>query len=283
MRIPGRVTILSLVLLLFAFTFFKPFDTSSKGESEKGNVQGVSTEDIQADQVKEVIDGDTFTLGNGEKVRLIGINTPERGQPYYEEAKSHLESLLSSRVVKLMTDARVQDDYGRILAYAYSDSDVDINLDMIKKGFAVTETISPNVARSEIFSKAQIEARNNCLGIWEGLCGDEGLCVQISEIHAISSDHTKNGEWVELANTCSSDVNLNGYLLKDNSASNAYTFKSRILGSKKSLKLFSGCGEDDNTALYWVCPEQQNYIWNDAGDRAYLYNSNGRLISELGY
>lgn len=283
MKIPGRVTILSIVLLLFAFTFLKPFDKASDIQKEDGNVQGVSTENIQADQVKEVIDGDTFTLGNGQKVRLIGINTPERGQPYYDEAKSHLESILSSRIVKLMTDAKVQDEYGRILAYAYSDSDLDINLDMIKKGLAVTETISPNVSRSDIFSKAQIEARNNCLGIWEGLCGDEGLCVQISEIHAKSNDHTKNGEWIELSNTCASDINLNGYLLKDNSASNSYTFKSRILGSKKSLRLFTGCGVDNEDFSYWTCPEQQNFIWNDTGDRAYLYNSNSTLVSELGY
>lgn len=283
MKLPGSVTILSIVLLFLAFILFKPQDPSNRVQIEDSRVQGVSTENIQSDQVQEVIDGDTFRLGSGEKVRLIGINAPESGQPYYAEAKSHLEKLLHSNEVKLITDTQVQDQYGRILAYAYNDAQVDINHDMVQKGLAVVETVAPNVSRADIFLQAQLEARNTCSGMWEGLCDSEGLCIQISEINAASQDKTKNGEWIQFSNTCATSINLNNYLLKDTSASNVYLFKDKTLASKKSMKLYSGCGVDSESSIYWVCPEQKNYVWNDTGDRAYLYNSEGRLISELGY
>ena len=44
--------------------------------------------------VSRIIDGDTIELQNGERVRLLGINTPEKGQPYYEEATNRLKELI---------------------------------------------------------------------------------------------------------------------------------------------------------------------------------------------
>lgn len=247
-------------------------------------VQGVQTETGLSDQVKEVLDGDTFTLINGEKVRLIGINAPESGQPYADKAKTYLESLLATPVVKLTTDTQEQDQYGRILAYAYTAEDRDINLQMVEEGYAVVETVPPNVSKADIFTQAQELARINCRGIWEGLCSpSDSSCIQISEINQKARDNDKNTEWIEFSNTCAMTQSLNGYLLKDSSASNSYTFGNIALGSKKTVKLYTGCGVDSEASLYWQCPERSNFIWNDDHDRAYLYSSEGKLISELGY
>lgn len=282
MRLPGSVTFFLVILLILSAIFSGNLNLESLGDSPNSHVQGVNTQNIE-DKVKDIIDGDTFTLENGEKVRLIGINAPESGQPYYNEAKLHLLNVLSSKTVKLITDTQVQDQYGRILAYVYSDQDLDVNLDMVKNGFAVSETIPPNVSREDTFLQAQMEARNNCVGIWEGLCAQNALCIQISEINPLSKDGSKNGEWIEFSNTCTSDIRLDGYLLKDNSATNSYVFGNVMLNSKKTLRLYTGCGVSSDNSLYWACPEQNNFIWNDTGDRAYLYNNDGKLVSELGY
>lgn len=283
MKLPGSVTFLLLVLFIISSAFLGKVNLDFLNTSQKAEVQGIDTQVGDEEIVKDVIDGDTLILETGEKVRLIGINAPESGQPYYDEAKSHMSSLLVSKKVKLITDTQAQDQYGRILAYIYNDSGQDINLEMIKAGFAVVETVAPNISRSDQFVQAQAQSRSNCHGIWEGLCSESGLCIQISEINSESKDSSKNGEWIELSNTCAAKVSLSGYLLKDTSASNKYHFGNISLESKKTLRLHTGCGTDSDTSLYWACPEQSNFIWNDSGDRAYLYDNAGKLISELGY
>ena len=66
---------------------------------------------LELSQVSKVIDGDTITLENGEKVRLIGIDTPERGQCYYKEAKLRLTELVLNKKVELEKDITNRDKY----------------------------------------------------------------------------------------------------------------------------------------------------------------------------
>lgn len=69
--------------------------------------------------VKSVEDGDTFTLSNGIKVRLIGVNSPDRGQKNYLEAKKELEKLIKDKKVYLEYDRYQDDKFGRILAWVW--------------------------------------------------------------------------------------------------------------------------------------------------------------------
>jgi micrococcal nuclease len=66
--------------------------------------------------VKRVIDGDTIVLNNGEKVRYIGIDTPERDEDYYNKAKEFNKKLVEGKTVRLETDVQQRDRYGRLLA-----------------------------------------------------------------------------------------------------------------------------------------------------------------------
>jgi endonuclease YncB( thermonuclease family) len=83
-----------------------------------------------------VVDGDTVRLGNGKYVRLIGIDTPERGRPYYRAAKRHLDKLVDGRV-RLVNPASVDDHdrYGRLLRYV-RDGGRDTGLSQIRTGYA---------------------------------------------------------------------------------------------------------------------------------------------------
>lgn len=266
--------------VLVTFGMYKDYQNKPHGLHPKTSVEGAATE---ADTVKEVTDGDTLTLQNGDKVRLIGMNAPEINQPNYAEAKQKLESLTLGKSVRLDYDVQKTDQYGRTLAYIYV-GDMFVNLELIKSGFAVVETIQPDSLHSDLFVKAEADARKNCFGMWEGLCHpDASACIQLASIHQSSTSANLNDEWVMIQNTCSVSQNLSGYLVKDSSASNSYTFKNVQVASKKSIKLHSGCNADSNSDFYWQCPARQFPVWNNAGDSAYLYDGTGKLVSEMSY
>lgn len=269
---------LSLVLLVSLLFNNSPFAPEYK------EVQGVQTESTaSADllKVQKVIDGDTVELSNGEKVRLIGINTPEKGQPYFKEAKDALEKLILEREVRLELDIAAKDMYGRTLGYLYVDNEF-INQDMIESGYAVVDTVPPNVRYADELVSALDKAKSDCSGMWNGLCTPtESSCIQISKIN--KDGKAKNEEWVELINTCRTPQDISGYLIKDNSASNSFEFESASMSAKATLKVYSGCGNNSRTSFYWKCPESQNFIWNNDSDRAYLFDNSGKLISEVGY
>lgn len=289
MRIMPSFFIL-LVLLLGAtgtiigiYSGKNPPDTQISSETLKTAVQGVET---SRGEVQGVIDGDTLTLTSGEKIRLIGMNTPEKGQPGYEEAKKTLEDLVSKKTIDIQFDTQKLDKYQRTLAYVYVDN-LFINKELIQKGVAMVETIPPNVKHSKEFVETQQDARKDCKGMWSGLCNQTASsCVQISAINAVPRGFNtadKNSEWVEIMNTCSENKDLAGYLIKDSSAGNSYAFKATIIKAKQRIKLHSGCNVDLPTDVYWQCPERSSMVWNNLGDHAYLYDAGGKLISEMAY
>ena len=71
--------------------------------------------------VEEIEDGDTFALASGVRIRLIGVNAPDRGSKNYQEAKDFLESLVKDQKVYLEYDRYQDDKYGRILAWVWVD------------------------------------------------------------------------------------------------------------------------------------------------------------------
>ena len=111
-----------------------------------------------------IIDGDTIRLESGQRVRLIGIDTPENGEYCYTEATEKLREMISGKELKLETGYEDKDVYGRLLRYVYVD-DIFVNLEMVKSGFAFA--IDTDDDRWEEFTNAEIEAENNNLGcLW---------------------------------------------------------------------------------------------------------------------
>jgi micrococcal nuclease len=115
--------------------------------------------------VLQVIDGDTIELTNGQKVRLLGIDAPEKGQFYYEEASNRLEQLVKGKEVFLERDVSNRDNYGRLLRYVYVGS-LFVNLEMIKEGYAKALTVAPDLKYSSIFLKIENEAKLKGIGLW---------------------------------------------------------------------------------------------------------------------
>lgn len=117
--------------------------------------------------VNRVIDGDTFVLKNKERVRLIGVNTPERGEHCYQEAKDKLEDLVLNENVTLEKDVSDRDRYKRWLRYVYKDKSF-INLILVKQGYAYATPYPPDIKYKELFQKAENQAKNQGIGcLWQ--------------------------------------------------------------------------------------------------------------------
>jgi micrococcal nuclease len=131
--------------------------------------------------VTDVIDGDTIDVeidGRTERIRLIGIDTPETKQPdspiecYGPEASAFTASLLPGGTEVLVErDIVGRDDYGRLLGYVHLvDADgtptTFVNLEIVEQGFATPLTIEPNSTFSRDFAAAARRAERSDLGLW---------------------------------------------------------------------------------------------------------------------
>jgi endonuclease YncB( thermonuclease family) len=129
-----------------------------------------------------VVDGDTVDVtiyGRRERVRLIGIDTPETNkqntpvQCYGPEATTFTKSLLPTDTpLHLERDVVARDDYGRMLAYVYVVGDGSfVNMKLIRRGYARPLTIPPNVAHAGEFVQAARFAEADDIGLWSRCTG----------------------------------------------------------------------------------------------------------------
>lgn len=238
--------------------------------------------------VPKVIDGDSIKLQNNIEVRLLGINTPERGQPYYQEATNRLKELVEGKNVTLESDVQDKDQYGRLLRYVFV-NDLFVNLQLVKEGYANIYIIQPNTRYETLLRNGEDEAKTLKLNIWkqptsENIC--DNRCIGISYFHwnAEGNDcDNLNDEYVTLINTCSYSCDLRSWTIKDE-ANHIYTFPSFVLENGRAVTVYTGFGTNTKTSLYWGSSGYTcNAIWNNDGDTLYLRNSNGELVFSYSY
>jgi micrococcal nuclease len=122
--------------------------------------------DYTIEIVDYVIDGDTIVLKNGEHVRYIGIDTPEKGDCFWKEATNFNKKLVEGKTVKLIKDKENRDKYGRLLRYVYV-NDIFVNEELVKLGYAEEFLVPPNNKYSYNFNILEDRAKNLNLGIWK--------------------------------------------------------------------------------------------------------------------
>lgn len=133
-------------------------------------------------RVERVVDGDTIAVdigGRSERVRYIGVDTPETVKPnapvecYGPAAHDANERLVGGpgARVTLRFDRELRDRYDRLLAYVYRDGDgTFVNAQLVRAGVARTLPIPPNMAHARAFERLQAHARSAARGLW-GACG----------------------------------------------------------------------------------------------------------------
>jgi micrococcal nuclease len=178
---------LTLILLLAISAFSKnnistlePIPTPSPKTSTVLSTQS-SNATPEKFLVKKIIDGDTIELDNGQKVRYIGIDTPETVDPRKtvqclgKEASNKNKELVEGKWVRMEKDVSETDRYKRLLRFIYiSDGndpskEIFVNDYLVRQGFAHAVTYPPDTKYSDLFREAEKEARENNRGLW-GSC-----------------------------------------------------------------------------------------------------------------
>jgi micrococcal nuclease len=131
--------------------------------------------DAVAAKVQRVVDGDTFVAGvkgRRERIRVIGVDTPESvdpnrpDEPYGEEASNFAKHYLDGATVRLAGDVEPRDRYGRMLAYVWLEDGTFWNGLLAAEGYAQQLTIPPNVTYASLFRRLVGEAREHNRGLW---------------------------------------------------------------------------------------------------------------------
>lgn len=124
------------------------------------------------------VDGDTIELEGGQKVRYIGIDTPETVDPrrpvgcFGKEASTKNKALVEGKNVRLVKDISETDKYGRLLRYVYV-GDIFVNEYLVREGYARVSSYPPDVRYRDLFREAEADARINKRGLWaDGVCED---------------------------------------------------------------------------------------------------------------
>jgi micrococcal nuclease len=169
--------------------------------------------------VERIIDGDTIESNTGN-IRLLGINTPERGEIYYEEAKNFLESEIFNKTVMLEFTREKKDKYNRTLAYIFLDNR-NINIEIVKNGFANYYFYDGRDRHSDELE----EAWEECLGKKINLCEpSEHSCSSCLDITPIN-----------IVNTCAFSCDITNWTVKGEGRDKFVFFnKTIILPDKKA-------------------------------------------------
>lgn len=247
--------------------------------------------DSEPATITAIQDGDTLEVsrsdGTTDTVRLIGINSPESSECWASEATLALASLTPfGSDIAISQDTSDRDQFGRLLRYVWIGS-FSVNEELVRRGAAISRRYAPDTTLAARFESAQAAAQQAGIGLWApDACGPAAdATLEIVEIHydAPGDDNTNlNEEWVSVRNRSSNLVDLTGWGIKDESASNRYNFPTGFtLAAGDAVTIFSGCGDDFGTSLFWC--SVGSAIWNNSGDTVFITDSNGNTHTSQTY
>lgn len=149
-----------------------PAGSAPRAESRDSQVPESPAGETLTARVRRVVDGDTLLMENGDRVRLLGVDTPETKkegvpvQPFGPEASAYTTRMVEGKTVRLEFDRERYDQFHRILAYVWV-GDVLLNEEVIRQGFSTAQLQYPyRTDMKRRFSAAQEEARRAERGLW---------------------------------------------------------------------------------------------------------------------
>ena len=174
-RLSRLITLLLLLLTLAACapTGNNPTATPARPSSRVTRSASLVTPNAPPSgdlaEVTHVFDGDTIEVeldGRAYRLRYIGVDTPERDEPYYQAAFDFNRDLVAGQTVTLVRDVSETDQYGRLLRYVYLSDGTFVNAAIIRQGMGRLVTFPPDVAQTEFLKGLQAEAREAGAGMW---------------------------------------------------------------------------------------------------------------------
>lgn len=169
----GRRNYQILLVVAFVVTLFfgNSLATLPKDETVSPQAHTAAPGDPSEVLVVRVVDGDTFEIEGGERVRLIGIDTPETVNPntkiecFGKESSEYLKTLIEGKQVRLEGDRTDRDRYARLLRYAYL-GDIFVNEVLVRDGYAESVVYKPDTTKQEALDRAENLARQEEKGRW---------------------------------------------------------------------------------------------------------------------
>ena len=255
-------------------------------ESGAVDVGDLATSDIELVDVAviHVDDGDSLVVemnGREERVRLLGINAPERDECMGDVSRQALADMVGEAVA-LGLEAERRDQFDRILAHVFTE-DTYVNLAQVQAGLAIVISVD-NTFIDEL-TDAQDTAESDAAGMWSpDVCGGgpiPGLEItRIDQNPPGPDEDALDLEIVEIANRSDDDADLSGFVLRDESTANRFVFPNgTVLRAGESLEVSAGCDPPGNV-LAWCA---DGPVWNNGGDTALLLDPAGRIVDHMGY
>ncbi len=257
--------------------------------------------------VDNVVDGDTIDVlmaGKNRRVRIIGLDTPETVSPHKPiecfgpEASKRAKEILFGKYVFLEKDSTQDevDKYGRLLRHVFLNNGNSFAEIMIGEGLAREYTYRVAHKYQKEYRAVEDLAKQNKLGLWaDEACKnffisqnmDKEIIKKSFNSSIVISDIFYNGknnplegdEYVEISNQ-GIEQNLIGYYLRD-ASKKVFVFPDIILSAQAKLKIFTGCGVNTQTELYWC--HHESAIWNNDHDKASLYNKQEEVLASYEY
>lgn len=243
--------------------------------------------DAERATVTEVVDGDTLEVrladGRVERLRLVGINTPEDGECLADQAARRLEAVVGDRRVRLVRDVSDRDQYGRLLRHVLVDGRSAGEV-LVAEGLALSRAYPPDTGQQAALDAAQALAAAAEAGLWApNACGPAtGAAVDVGRVRTDppgDESQTPNEEWVEVVNRGGRPVDLTGWGVRDESASHRYEFPDGFrLFAGATVRLRTGCGRDTATDLHWCV--SGSAVWNNDGDTVFITDPSGNIVAQ---
>lgn len=260
MNLKSLLFFLLLLLFLLNYNFLNKYFTSY--------FEILIFEEQERFLVTSVTDGDTIKIGN-QTIRLLGINTPEKGEPYYLEAKEYLSSLILGKEIQLKFGNEKYDKYGRILAYIYLNKTL-INLKLIEQGLANPYFFDKSDPNYNSF----MQEWGKCILKNKNLCSSSGsYCRNCILLNSFSQEK----QFLELRNICNYSCNLTSWKIHSQGR-RKFNFPKISLEPNKSLYIIVGDKENEPNILYF----KETNVFSKT-DSIYLRDEFGKLIWYVNY
>lgn len=243
-----RIALLSCFAALIILSVIAAFIFASQQNTTSTKEEGVF-------RVVNIIDGDTIRVRRGtsiEKIRLIGIDTPETVdsrvdvQCYGPEATQYLKQKLENKEVVLISDVTQgdTDKYGRLLRYVSLGGE-DVGLDLIRNGYAKEYTYEKAYSYQSAYRDAQILAKSSKLGVWSDKCSsNDGKSSQDSQpqINPVITPEAKPAE------SSISNCNIKG---------NISYYDGKKIYHVPGQKYYESTQIDESAGERWFCSEAE--------------------------
>lgn len=218
--------------------------TLSACREDAGSASSSPTPTAAGDTVRviRVVDGDTVEIEGGQRVRYIGIDTPEsttQQECFGKEASAKNRELVEGKLVRLEKDVSETDRFGRLLRYVYV-GDVMVNAELVRQGYAQAATFPPDVKHQELFLQLQREAREAGRGLWSAC--DNGAPSPTTTAASGACDYSGTNEPVIKGNISSSGERI--YHVPG-----GQVYERTVIGDRPGERMF--CTEAEAQAAGW--------------------------------